>query len=320
MANLTALAVARQARLGESAAGAVVYASDQTHSAVGRALRVLGFGPGQLVELPADDSFRLDPALLAERIAADRAAGSRPFCVVANAGTTNTGAVDPLAALADLCEREDVWLHVDAAYGGGALLCPAGRAALAGIERAHSLALDPHKWLFQPFEIGCALVRDGVRLAEAFHARPEYLRDVHRGAEEVNFGDRGVQLTRAGRALKLWWSVQAFGLDAFRAAVEHGIERAVEAERILAGRPCWEIAHPASLGIVAFRWADSDRAAGDRVTAALPEAALADGYAYLSSTVLDGRTALRLCTINPRTTDEDLRGTIDRLEALAEGL
>lgn len=321
-ANLTGLAVARRIVLGDDVAGAVVYASDQTHSAVGRGLAVLGFPPGALRRLPHDGEGRLSPGAVREAIAGDRAAGRRPFCVVANAGTTNTGAVDPLEPLADLRDAEGVWLHVDAAYGGGAVLCEEGRRALAGLGRADSVALDPHKWLFQPYEIGCVLVREEGDLLETFHVLPDYLRDVEARLGEVNFGDRGVQLTRSFRALKLWMSIQVFGLDAFRGAVRRGLENARRAESILRESGAWEVTSPASLGVVTFRWAPerAGEAEAERVTAGLVRAALEDGFTLVSSTRLGGRTVLRMCPINPRTTPADLEGSIARLESLARGL
>lgn len=318
-ANLTALAVARRARLDDEVDGAVVYASDQTHSAVDRGLAVLGFPSDALRRIPADEEFRLPVAALRTAIARDREAGRKPFCVVASAGTTNTGAVDPLEELAELCADEGLWLHVDAAYGGGAVLCAEGRAALAGLERADSVALDPHKWLFQPYEIGCALVREEAELLETFHVLPDYLRDVEARRGEVNFGDRGIQLTRSFRALKLWLSIQIFGLTAFRRAVERGLANARLAGSILADSEAWRVTSPASLGIVTFRWAPPgvDDPEAERVTAALVEASQADGFTLVSSTRLGGRTVLRLCPINPRTTEDDLRASIDRLADLA---
>ncbi|MBW3661214.1 MAG: aminotransferase class I/II-fold pyridoxal phosphate-dependent enzyme [Gemmatimonadetes bacterium] len=322
MANLTALAVARRSRLDDAVGGAVVYASDQTHSAIDRALDVLGFPRDVLRRLPHDPDFRLSADALQDAIAEDRAAGRRPFCVVANAGTTNTGAVDPLPALAEVCGAEGLWLHVDAAYGGGAVLCEEGRATLAGIERADSVALDPHKWLFQPYEIGCVLLREEASLVDTFHVLPDYLRDVEARRGEVNFGDRGIQLTRSFRALKLWLSIQVFGLAAFRSAVERGLAGARLAESILDERPEWIVTSPASLGIVTFRWArpDVEEETAEAVTAGLVEAAQADGFTLVSSTRLAGRTVLRLCPINPRTTEDDLRGSIDRLAELADAL
>jgi glutamate/tyrosine decarboxylase-like PLP-dependent enzyme len=322
MASLTALAVARETKLGGRLADGVAYASDQTHSAVARALRVLGLAPDQLRLLPVDDGFRVRAADVAGAVAEDRAAGRVPFCVIANAGTTNTGAVDPLAELADICAAEGLWLHADAAYGGGALLSERGCVELAGIERADSLALDPHKWLFQPFEIGCVLVRDGRLLTEVFRTRPDYLRDVHRPKEqeqEVHFSDLGVQLTRSFRALKLWMSLQVFGVAAFREAVERGIANAELAEARIASSGMWRIVSPARLGTLAFGWAPggASEEEQDSVTHGLAEASLADGFTFLSSTVLRGRPALRICALNPRTTERDIVETIERLESLA---
>lgn len=319
MANLTALAVARHAVLDNEMVNATVYYSDQTHSSIDRALRVLGFAPAQIRRLPSDEHFRLPLAVLDHAVAADRALGRRPFCVVANAGTTNTGAVDPLPELARFCRREGLWLHTDGAYGAAAVLCEEGQRLLAGIEQADSLSLDPHKWLFQPFEIGCVLVRDGRMLKDAFRIMPEYLRDAHRLEEQVNFCDRGVQLTRSFRALKLWLSIKVFGLAAFRQAVAWGFHLAELAEARLRESPAWEIVTPAQMGIVSFRYAAPGRGAEklDAINERLARDITASGFAVIASTMLLGHTALRLCTINPRTTEDDIRATIARLEALA---
>lgn len=313
MANLTALAMARHAR-----GGGCVYFSDQTHSSVERALRVLGFAAEDIRKLPADESSRLPVAALRAAIALDRAALRKPFCVIANAGTTNTGAVDLLPELSALCRTEDLWLHADGAYGSAAVLCEAGRRALRGLDLVDSLSLDPHKWLFQPFEIGCVLVREGQLLKDAFRILPEYLQDVHRMEEAINYCDRGVQLSRGFRALKLWMSLQYFGVKAFRAAVARGFELAQIAEERLRENPRWEILSPAQMAIVAFRYRfDSESGARHQ---RLVDATFADGFAGVSSTALGGDAALRLCTINPRTTDLDIRDTIARLERLAESV
>jgi glutamate/tyrosine decarboxylase-like PLP-dependent enzyme len=322
MANLTCLAVARHIRLEGRMSGAVVYYSDQTHSSVERALRVLGFASEQLSRLPSDEALRLDLGALRSEVSADRGAGRRPFCVVANAGTTNSGAVDALPGLIRFCREEDLWLHVDGAYGAAAALVPEGRALLAGLERCDSLSLDPHKWLFQPFEIGCALVREQHWLTETFRILPEYLRDVHALEEEVNFCDRGVQLTRNFRALKLWMSFKAFGLAAFREAISRGLHLAEAAERRLRESGVFEVVTPAQLGIVTFRWAPPSLAEeqAEAINQQLVGAMLDDGYAVLTSTVLRGRTVLRLCSINPRTTEEEIAETVRRLAALGEKL
>jgi glutamate/tyrosine decarboxylase-like PLP-dependent enzyme len=312
IANLTGMALARHVRLPYTQERGVLYYSGQTHSSVDRAVQVLGFSTAQIRRIAPDARLRLPLETLEREVACDRAQGRLPFCVVANAGTTNTGAVDPLPALADFCAREGLWLHVDGAYGAAAALTEEGRRELAGLELADSIALDPHKWLFQPFEIGCLLARDRRQLKDAFRVMPEYLRDVHHDQEEVNFCDYGVQLSRGFRALKLWLSMKTFGLAAFRAAIEHGLEMARFAERRLRESGRWEIVTPAQLGIVSFR-----RSGDDAVTQGLVGAMIDDGFALLTSTVLNGRPALRFCTINPRTTEDDVLRTITRLEELA---
>jgi glutamate/tyrosine decarboxylase-like PLP-dependent enzyme len=318
VASLTALAVARRRLLDDCIPQAVVYSSDQTHSSIERALHLLGFAPDQLRIIPSDAQFRLPLPALRQQIDEDRAQGKRPFCVVANAGTTNTGAVDPLEPLAALCQADDLWLHIDAAYGGPAVLTERGRRALSGLGLADSLALDPHKWLFQPIEMGCVLVRDSTWLTDTFVVHPDYLRDVDRASEEVNFRDYGIQLTRSFRALKLWMSLKVFGLDAFRRAIQRGITLAERAEALLRAVPSCEVVTSAQLGIVTFRFTNA-RLSPDDIDAmnnALVPSLMADGFALITSTVLRGRTVLRLCTINPRTTEEDIRGTIGRLEAM----
>lgn len=319
VANLTALAAARRVALSDQLAGAVVYFSDQTHSAVVRALRLLGFPSESLRRLASDEHFRLPLAELRAAIRADRAAGLRPFAVVANAGATNTGAVDPLPALADLTHQEGLWLHVDGAYGAAAVLTERGRRLLAGLEQVDSLALDPHKWLFQPFECGCVLLREAEHLRATFQILPEYLQDVHRLQGALNFCDYGIQLTRNFRALKLWMSLKVFGLEAFRQAIEHGFHLAEAAEKRLRRSGRWEIVSPAQMAVVCFRYRRCGEATdSDAWHRELVERMVTDGYAVLSSTVLRGRTVLRLCTINPRTRVEEVEETIARLERLAE--
>jgi aromatic-L-amino-acid decarboxylase len=313
VANMTALVAARHAVLDNRTQDATIYCSDQTHSSVERALRVIGFQPEQIRHIPSDSQYRLPIEALQKSVAADRASGLRPFCVIANAGTTNTGAVDPLPELAELCRKQEMWLHADGAYGAAAILSERGRKALIGLDQVDSLSLDPHKWLFQSFECGCVLLRDGALLKGAFQIMPEYLRDLHRGIDEIHPADYGIQLTRSFRALKLWMSLRTFGLDAFRAAIDHGFEMAEYAERELRLRPGWEILSPAQMGMVSFHYT------GREVShSAIVDAMLHDGYALLSSTKLGGITALRLCTINPRTTIEDIRGTLDRLDRFAK--
>ncbi len=322
MANLTAIAVARHKLLGEETGDAVLYFSDQTHSSVARGARVLGFRIDQLRQLPSGDDQTLAPETLEAAIAEDRRNGRRPFCLIANAGTTSTGAVDPIAALDDLCRRHGLWLHVDGAYGAAAAIAPAASAMLGAIGLADSLTLDPHKWLHQPFECGCVLLREGRDLAETFRTVPAYLKDSDAGLDEINFRDHGVQLTRSFRALKLWMSIQLFGLRAFREGIERGIAMAERAEARLARLDGWRVVTPARLAIVTFRFepAGAGPEQGDALAAAIIAELARSGQALLSSTVVNGRTVLRLCTINARTREADIDETVDLLDDIARRL
>src|SRR5215475_13959453 len=323
MANLTALAAARRAMLDERSDKAVIYFSDQTHNSIEKGLRVIGFAREQIRGLQSDENFRLQTESLRRAIAEDRAGGKQPLCVIANAGTTNTGAVDPLDQLADLCERENIWLHVDGAYGAAAALCERGRKLLTGIERADSLSIDPHKWLFQPFEIGCVLLRDARHLKNTFNTMTGILEDTKRAEqEEINYYDYGVQLTRGFRALKLWLSLKTFGAAAFREAINRGFMMAEFAENILRQSGSWRIVAPAALGIVTFRYVAEGRPENEinEIHRRMVEMMTENGFAFANSTTLRGQTVMRLCTINPRTTEDDIRATIKQLEQFGREL
>ena len=312
-ANLTALLVARDAAGGPSD-DEIVYVSDQAHSSLARTARAMGLRPHQVRVLPTDGRWRLRPGSVTAAVRADREAGRVPFALCASGGSTNTGAVDPLADLADVCAAEGLWLHVDAAYGGFAALSPKGQKLLAGIERADSVTLDPHKWLFQPMECGSVLVRDGARLERTFAVHPDYLDDNDaRGSGEVNFADRGLQLSRGFRALKVWVSVQTFGLAAFRAGVQRNLDLAEFAETLVRSHPDLTLMAPAVLGIVCFRreWPGCDEAETERRGLALARALEHSGTALVSSTRLAGRHAIRLCVLNPTSSEADVRRVIE---------
>ena len=313
LANLTGLTVARHVKIRDRLEDATVYFSDQAHSSLEKALRTIGLPAENHRKLPSDPAYRLPVGELARSIAQDRAAGKYPFCVIASAGTTNTGAIDPLPELSALCRREGLWLHVDGAYGAAAVIAPRGRELLAGLELADSLSLDPHKWLFQPYEIGCVLVGDREHLRNTFKVLPEYLKDTQQHSEEFNFTDYGIQLSRNFRALKLWMSIKVFGLVAFRAALERGFAQGEFTEACLRAMSGWEIVTPAQMGIVCFRYPALDDAAHLRLVQTLLE----DGFALITSTILRGRTVLRTCTINPRTTEADIQASLERLDSFA---
>ena len=304
LANLTALAAARA-----SDGPGVCYLSDQTHASIVRGFPALGFAPDQVRIIPSDDEMRLPVDQLSAAIVEDKSAGRRPGFVVANAGTTNTGAVDPLPEIADLCRSERLWLHVDGAYGASAALCDAGRPVLRGIESADSLVLDPHKWLFQPIDIGCLLVCRPGALKHAFRMSPDYLADVTGVDDEVDFRDRSLELTRRARALKLWLSFRIYGVERISAAIAHGIALAEHAERVVAADREWEVMSPAQLGIVTL----ARRGANDDAHAAKAADLAESGFGLVTSTKVRDRPALRLCTINPRTSTQDVTSVLQRL-------
>jgi glutamate/tyrosine decarboxylase-like PLP-dependent enzyme len=305
MASTTALITARAER-GDG----VLYLSDQTHSSIKRGALAMGWPANQVRVLPTDDDFGLDAEVLRAAVEADVAAGLRPAVVVATAGTTNTGAIDDITAIAAVVREHGMWLHVDGAYGGPAAFSP-GRHGISGLDLADSFVLDPHKWLFQPYDVACLLVREPGALERTFAMHPEYLRDSQDGA--VNLHNRGLELTRRARAAKLWLTFRTYGLGTIVDAIDRGVALAEHAQRVVEADPRLEVVTPAQIGIITF--ASPSHSDADHVRAAA--AVTQDGFAAVSPTVLHGRTVFRLCTINPRTTTDDLDRTI---ALLVEGL
>jgi aromatic-L-amino-acid decarboxylase len=323
-ANLTALVVARERLSFEERGRAVLYLTEHRHWSNDRAAKVIGLRPDQLRPVPADDEYRLSPEGLRRAAAEDRAAGRLPWAVIANAGAISTGSVDPLPALATVCRDEGLWLHADGAYGWAAALVPEGRAELDGIALADSITLDPHKWFGQAFEAGCVLVRDGRRLAETFAVRPEYMQDVEPAEDQVNFADLGIALTRRFRALKVWLSVKVLGLAWFRALVERCFRLADFAQALLERSPGFEVMSPRRLSIVCFRYVPGRARLSDdeldRLNLALVERLRETNRAFISSTRLRERVALRFCFVNWRTTADDVEEVVRLLTKLGEGL
>ena len=297
---------------------ATVYMSDQSHSALSRAAMIVGVRRNRIRMIPSDTDFRIDMDLLARMVAADRDDGLTPMAVAANAGTVGTGAIDQLEQLADFCAAEGLWLHADAAYGGFAVVTERGKQLLRGIERADSIGLDAHKWLFQPYEAGCLLVKDESTLTDAFAVRPDILQDTVWGGNHPNFSNLGLQLSRSVRALKVWVSVQTFGMAAFRRAVAKGMELAARAEDHVRASPVLEAMNTATLGIVCFRvnpaGDDLDEEALDKVNRAVLARMFWDDPAFMSSTLLHGTFALRMCIMNHTTTWDDVRETLEAVE------
>jgi aromatic-L-amino-acid/L-tryptophan decarboxylase len=315
-ATLTAIIAARHAAVGDDTSRLprlTLYASDQAHSAALRAAWIAGVPRTQVRVLASDEGYCLRPDDVRRAMTEDRAAGLIPLAVVVSAGTTNTGAVDPLDEMADLCAEENTWLHADAAYGGFAVLTERGAKQLAGLGRCDSVALDPHKWLFVPFECGSLLVREPERLRAAFQVLPDYLRDVAAGQDGVNFADYGEQLTRQSRALKVWLGVKYFGLAAIRGEIDRAMDLALYAEQLVRSEPLLEVRSPAQLGVLCFRVHPKgmdDEAALDALNERVNAAIGADGRYLISSTRLRGSFTLRLCILGFRTTTADVEGVV----------
>ena len=319
-ASVEAMVVAREAAAHPERP--TVYMSDQSHSALKRAAMIAGVRREHIRVAPTGDDFRIDLAALTRWIARDRDAGLQPLAVCANAGTSSTGSVDPLAALADLCEREGVWLHADAAYGGFAVVTRLGRQQLDGIERVDSVSLDAHKWLFQPYEAGALLVKDKRRLENAFAIGHDVLQDTVWGAHHPNFADRGQQLSRAARALKIWMSVRTFGMAKFRAAIQQGLDLARRGAAFIEESPLLELMTPVTLGIVCFRVNPASVAGDEAALEEINREVLAQVFwgdlAFLSSTSLKGVFSLRMCILNHTTTWDDVRRTLEAVSDFGE--
>jgi L-2,4-diaminobutyrate decarboxylase len=322
MANLTALTVARDRKLEwEEQGKAVVYMSEQTHSSVAKALRVLGFHERQMRRIACDEAFRMRVSDLRGAIGADRVDGKVPFLVVGSAGTTNTGAIDPLDELADIAEREGLWLHVDGAYGASALLCKSQRELFRGIERCDSLSWDAHKWLFQTYGCGMVLVRDRKVLTSSFGVSAEYVQDAAETEERLpNFWNYGIELTRSARAMKLWFSLQLEGLDKVERDIEHGIRLAEVAEQTLRILSDWEILSSAQLAILCLRYRPQNRPDAidlDVVNQSISQAAIAERLAAPLTTKLNGEVVLRICCIHPDLAEQEMVEVIHGLDRIA---
>ena len=318
MANLTALATARNVKCGEDFSKSCIYLSDQAHSSNIKAIRVLGFKKEQIRIIPTDLEFKMSLNKLKNAIAKDRLMGLEPFCIIASAGTTNTGTVDPLNEIARISQREKLWFHIDGAYGGGAIMAENGKDLLKGIEKADSLTVDPHKWFFQPYEMGCLLVKNHKWLSDTFTEKPEYLRDVEGNESEINFYDHGIQLTRRFRALKLYMSVKTFGLNAFKEAVQYSIDLTEKLEEQLRKSPNWEVISPANLAVINFRYNPISHNLSekdiDSANEYISKKIMESGEAVLVTTILQNQVVLRMCLINPRIQLEGIQETIRQCE------
>jgi aromatic-L-amino-acid decarboxylase len=319
LANFSAVVTARRERLPENFLHGTIYTSDQTHHSVRKAAILAGFPPGNVREIATDAAFRIRLDELEESIARDRASGFEPFLAVGSAGTTNTGAVDDLQSLADLCQQEKLWLHVDAAYGGFFLLAEGGRQTMSGIERADSIVLDPHKGLFLPYGTGSLLVRDGAALKRAHTVGAEYLPAMQQEDEFVDFCELSPELSRDWRGLRVWLPLKMHGLRAFREALTEKLELARWACSELRRIPGIEIIAKPQLSIVAFRL--SKPGLGEEERNRLNRDFLARVNAkkrvYLTGTTLTGRFVVRICVISFRTHLDRMRQAIEDIREAA---
>ena len=318
MANIIGLTVARNTMAGvdvrEHGVAAMdrplrFYASDQVHSCHRKALESLGLGNRALRRVATDQAFRIDIAALRSAIAEDRTAGFRPACIIGTAGTVNTGAIDDLNALADLAKEEGIRFHVDGCIGALIAIAPENKALVSGIERADSIALDPHKWLHAPFEVGCALVRDATEHRGAFAVSQEYLEMTSRGLASANWlHEYGLQTSRGFRALKVWMALKEHGVEKFGRLIDQNLAQAAYLTRLIEAEPALELAAPTSINIVCFRYMQ-DRLSQESLRELNIEIMLRlqeEGIAALSDTTVRGRHCLRVAINNHRTRREDL--------------
>lgn len=317
MANLTALAIARDRYLGDSArreglqtrnSPLRLYLSDQVHNSSDKAAVILGLGLDHVRHIPSDEGFRMRMDKLKEAVLEDRSEGMSPFCVVGSAGTVTTGAIDPLDELADFCGEEGLWLHIDGAFGALAVLSDRLRPKLQPAGRAHSLSLDPHKMLFAPLEAGCVLVRDAETMRSTFSFVPTYL-SMESDADFVNYAEYGPQLSRSFKALKVWWSLRAFGRRAYARAIDYLCDLAAYMGERARAEPALELLAPVTLNAVCLRFQGLTDAQNARLLARL----LSEDVAFLGRAQVGGRYCLRACFMNLRTTREDVDCILDEM-------
>lgn len=325
MATLCAVIAARHASLGEDLAGGTLYVGGETHHSVAKAARLAGLPAAGIRTVPCGPDLAMDPGALAEMIAGDRSAGKRPFLVVGTAGTTNTGAIDPLPELAALARREGLWFHIDGAYGGMFRLTRRGQARLRGMELADSVALDQHKTMFLPFGASALVVREPHRLAAAYQADAAYLAGMEGEHGLPDFADLGPELTRGMRGLRVWLPLQLHGVAAFREALDEKLDLAQFAYRQLLDEPALELPWQPPLSIVAFRMRpagpgpDAARRA-DRASEALLDRINAGGRVRLSATTIGGRVTLRLCIVVHRAHADRVAEAVGIIRAAARSV
>lgn len=311
-ANLTGLTVARNIffeKAGIRQNGLfgqkpfTLYASDQTHNSVDKSVELLGIGNRHYRKIPVNSHFQIDLAALKQQLERDIADGFQPFCLIGNAGTVNTGAVDPLDELADLAQYYDMWLHVDGCYGGLVASLPEFTDTFSGIERAHSVACDFHKWLYQTFEIGCTLVRDWDQLKRTYHTKADYLNSADYDDNRLDINEHHFQLSRNAKAFKVWMSFKAFGSERLKAMIRKDIELRCYLDNLLVKAPDFELVVGGPLAISCFQFAGSgqhDNAALQHINEQIIPALEQDQRVFITGTRLHGKAVIRACIINHR--------------------
>src|ERR1051326_165429 len=325
MANLAALASAREAK-ADSSGRLRMYASSETHFSIAKAAALLGIGRENVRHVAVDERFKIRTDDLVAKITTDLEAGYVPFCVVANAGTVNTGAVDPLAEIGEIADRFQLWMHVDGSYGAFAILAESARKLFASMERADSIALDPHKWLYLPVDVGCVIYRDPEKARAAFAHEAEYTRIIgEQGDETFAFWNYGPELSRRFRALKVWVLLKGVGLDCLSEAIESNLACARYVASMVRESDDFEMAAPVELSIFCFRHVPAQLknkspevidAFNERLLVALQR----DGSSYLSNATLGGRFALRGCVLNYRTTLRDMDILLEDLRRVGKSV
>ena len=319
MANFSAIVTARRSRLPEDFLKGTLYVSDQTHASVAKSAVLAGFPLANIRDVPCTPDLRVDVSALRRMVRDDRESGYQPFLVVANAGTTNTGAVDPIAEMVAMAREEGLWVHVDAAYGGFFQLTERGRRAFQGIEEADSITLDPHKGMFLPYGTGSLLVKEGELLRQAHQLQAVYLQDLAPEAGIPNFADYSPELSREFRGLRVWVPLQLHGVEAFREALDEKLDLARAIYDALADAPGFEMPWEPELTVVPFRYVPRSGDA-DAFNRALLQRINASKRVFLSSTMIDGRFILRACVVSHRTHRDRIEEAIKIITSAAEDL
>lgn len=318
IANLTAIVAARETMgvRARDVENSCVYVTADTHHCIDKSLRAAGLAECNKRLVTMDDKFRMDVTVLEQLILDDKAAGLRPWLIIASAGTTDTGAVDPIERIAKIAKQHDLWMHVDAAYGGFFLLCEEGRAVLTGLDKAHSIVLDPHKGMFLPYGSGAVLVRDVTWLARSQSYKADYMQDARVAEGEYSPADLSLELTRPFRGLRFWLPLKLFGVAPFRAALAEKIWLARYFHEQLDKAPGWEVGPYPQLSVVTFRYVPP-RGDADALNQRLIKAVREDGRVFLSSTQINGNFMLRLAVLHFRTHLDRVNYVLDFLQRKA---